>query len=141
MFSDFSNFPLFGSFAQRTFWSAPMSLGRAKDHFYHYALYHCTMKLSMQSETSKVLKSKGLVFAQFWSKFDNFNSEWQKTAKMWHLSRKNLLRVTEKLKILHTTNLTRAQKKPQTNFFSPGPSTWWKWDLKYTNILCYFFTM
>ena len=43
---------------------------------------HCTMQLSTQLETSKVFKSKGLFFAQFWSTFENFNSEWKKTAKI-----------------------------------------------------------
>ena len=32
--------------------------------------------------TSQVLKSKGPVFAQFWSKFKNFNSEWWKNWKI-----------------------------------------------------------
>ena len=34
---------------------------------------------------------------------------------------KNLKGVSYKLQILHTTKLTRAQKKPQNNFFTPGP--------------------
>ena len=38
--------------------------------------FHCTVQLSTQLETSKVFKSKGLFFAQFGSKFENFNSEW-----------------------------------------------------------------
>ena len=37
---------------------------------------HCTMPLSTQLEPSKVFKSNGLFFAQFGSKFENFNSDW-----------------------------------------------------------------
>ena len=39
-------------------------------------LHQCTMQLSIELDTSKVFKSNGLFFAQFGSKFENFNSEW-----------------------------------------------------------------
>ena len=59
-------------------------------------------------------------------------------SKMSYLLPKNLLRVSENPEILHTTKLTRAQKKTSKLLFSPGPSTWRKWDLKYINICCLF---
>ncbi len=43
---------------------------------------HCTMCLSTQLELSKVFKSKGLVFAQFWPDFENSTSGWSKTLKI-----------------------------------------------------------
>ena len=40
---------------------------------------------------------------------------------MLYLLPKNLLWVSGNPEILHTTKLTRAQKKPQNNFFTPDP--------------------
>ena len=37
---------------------------------------HCTMRLSIELENFQVLKSNGLVFAQFWSKSVNFSFDW-----------------------------------------------------------------
>ena len=41
-----------------------------------------TMRLSTQLELSKICKSKGLVFAQFWSKSGNSSCDWWKTLKI-----------------------------------------------------------
>ena len=41
----------------------------------------CTMRLSIELENFQVLKSKGLVFAQFWSKYDNSSADWWKTGQ------------------------------------------------------------
>ena len=43
--------------------------------------HHCTMRLSTQLELSKICKSKGLVFAQFSSEYDNSSFDWWKTLK------------------------------------------------------------
>ena len=43
-------------------------------HYEHFS--QCTMGLSIALELSKDLKSKCLVFAQFWSKYDNSSSDW-----------------------------------------------------------------
>ena len=45
------------------------------------------MRLSIELENFQVLKSKGLVFAQFWSKSDNSSSDGWKLDKIW---RKNI---------------------------------------------------
>ena len=45
-------------------------------------ILHCTMRLSTKVENSKVLKSKGLVFARFWSKSDNSSSDWWTTVQI-----------------------------------------------------------
>ena len=42
---------------------------------------HCTMRLSIELENFQILKSKGLVFAQFWSKYDNSSDDWSKTGQ------------------------------------------------------------
>ena len=42
----------------------------------------CTMRLSTQLELLKICKSKGLVFAQFWSKSGNSSCDWWKTLKI-----------------------------------------------------------
>ena len=42
---------------------------------------HCTMWLSTQLELLKICKSKGLIFAQFWSKSGNSSCDWWKTLK------------------------------------------------------------
>ena len=39
------------------------------------------MRLSIELENFQVLKSKGLVFAQFWSKFDHSSFDSQKIRK------------------------------------------------------------
>ena len=39
------------------------------------------MRLSIELENFQVLKSKGLVFAQFWSKSDNSSSDGWKTGQ------------------------------------------------------------
>ena len=44
-------------------------------------LLHCTMRLSIELENFQILKSKGLVFAQFWSKYDNSSADWWKTGQ------------------------------------------------------------
>ena len=44
--------------------------------------YQCTMLLSMEIRDSKVLKSKCPVFAQFWSKSDNFSFDWWTTVQI-----------------------------------------------------------
>ena len=43
---------------------------------------HCTMGLSIEIEDFQVLKSKCLVFAQFWSKSDNSFFDWCKTVNI-----------------------------------------------------------
>ena len=58
-------------------------------------------------------------------------------SKMRQLLATNLLLVSVKLQIQHTSKLPYAQKKTQNNFFIRG-QTLWKWDLKYTNILYFF---
>ena len=42
---------------------------------------HCTMRLSIELENFQILKSKGLVFAQYWSKCDNSSDDWSKTGQ------------------------------------------------------------
>ena len=42
----------------------------------------CTMGLSIEIEDFQVLKSKCLVFAQFWSKSDNSFFDWCKTVNI-----------------------------------------------------------
>ena len=41
----------------------------------------CTMRLSIELENFQILKSKGLVFAQFLSKYDNSSDDWSKTGQ------------------------------------------------------------
>ena len=43
---------------------------------------HCTMALSIEIEDFQVLKSKCLVFAQFWSKSNNSFFDWCKTVNI-----------------------------------------------------------
>ena len=97
-------------------------------------MIHCTMRLSIELENFQILKSKGLVFAQFWSKYDNSSADWWKTGqnlkeKYSHhifvqneavICKKNLLLVSDKLQIRHTSKLPYAEKKPQNNFFIRG---------------------
>ena len=73
---------------------APLSLPQRKISFFsktfltntnqntqNISYDHCNMCLSTQLELSKVFKSKGLVFAQFWPDFKNSTSGWSKTLK------------------------------------------------------------
>ena len=46
-----------------------------------FLLSQCTMRLSIELENFQILKSKGLVFAQFWSKYDNSSADWSKTGQ------------------------------------------------------------
>ena len=54
-------------------------------------------------------------------KYCEKNGSLEYLSKMSYLLPKNLLWVSGNLEILHTTKLSRAQKKPQNNFFTPGP--------------------
>ena len=54
-------------------------------------------------------------------KYCEKNDSLEYLSKMLYLLPKNLLWVSGNPEILHTTKLTRAQKKPQNNFFTPGP--------------------
>ena len=80
--------------------------------------------LSFQLETSQVFKSKGLVFAQFLSKFENSSSDWLTTdqilkekysrhifAKKGVSLDKNLKGVSDHLEIWHAKRFCGALKK------------------------------
>ena len=54
-------------------------------------------------------------------KYCEKNDSLEYLSKMLYLLPKNLLWVSGNPEILHTTKLTRAQKNPQNNFFTPGP--------------------
>ena len=54
-------------------------------------------------------------------KYCEKNNSLEYLSKMLYLLPKNLLWVSGNPEILHTTKLTRALKKPQNNFFTPGP--------------------
>ena len=75
------------------------------------------MCLSTQLELSKVFKSKGLVFAQFWSKFKNSTSGWSPAVKIFRekyfcrIFVENMVPVAKKPEILHTVKLRHAEKK------------------------------
>ena len=43
---------------------------------------HCTMGQAMEIGSSKIFKSKRLDFAQFWSQFDNSNSDCKTTVQI-----------------------------------------------------------
>ena len=54
-------------------------------------------------------------------KYCEKNDSLEYLSKMSYLLPKNLLWVSGNPEILHITKLTRAQKKPQNNIFTPGP--------------------
>ena len=64
---------------------------------------HCTMQLSIEIEDFQVFKSKGLDFAQFWSKIDNSSSDWWTTVRileekyLHHIFAKNVVSIGKKL--------------------------------------------
>ena len=108
-------------------------------HCFRYG-YHCTMCLSTQLELSKVFKSKGLgLGAQYLLNFDPIlkiplpagqklskdsgeNIPIKYLLKMWYWLAKNLLRVSAKLEILHTSKLMCAEKKHLKMIFWQGHS-------------------
>ena len=53
---------------------------------------------------------------------------------MWSLLAKNLLGVSEELQILYTNDLPHSEKNTSKWLLSPGPPSWWKWNLEYMNI-------
>ena len=83
---------------------------------------------------SKVLKSKCLVFGQFWSKSDNSSSSWWATVQilkekyLHHIFAKNVASIGKKtccwcqwnFKFGTQTNYIKLRKKPQNNFFHWG---------------------
>ena len=60
---------------------------------------------------------------------------------MCHLLPKNLMLVSDKPKILHTSKLHHAEKKTPELLFYLRPPTWSKWNLKFTNIFRIFFSL
>ena len=55
-----------------------------KRAFYENNLFksiQCTMRLSIELENFQILKSKGLVFVQLWSKYDNSSADWWKNGQ------------------------------------------------------------
>ena len=54
-------------------------------------------------------------------KYCEKNDSLEYLSKMLYLLPKNLLWVSGNPEILHTTKLTRAQKKTSNNFFTPDP--------------------
>ena len=112
--------------------------------------HHCTMGQAMEIGSSKIFRSKGLVFAQFWSKSENSSSDWWTTdqilkekysrhifAKKGVSLDKNLKGVSDHLEIWHAKRFCGALKKPDNNVLVPGPvhceNGFNVWKLKYSS--------
>ena len=91
----------------------------------------------MKIKEIKVFKSKGLVFAQFWSKFKNSTSGWSKTARALfqiyflyrigqifvHIFAKNMKGWSDKSKIWCSEQSGRAEKNTRKwKFYPSSPS-------------------
>ena len=75
-----------------------------------YFLLNLDQNLKISSQRGKKLQ-----------KYCEKNVSLEYLSKMSYLLPKNLFWVSGNPEILHTTKLTRAQKKPQNNFFLRGP--------------------
>ena len=94
----------------------------------------CTMCQAIELGSLKVLKSKGLVFAQFWSKSENSFSKWWKTVQKLkekychHIFVKNVTFISKKtcswcqwnLKFCTQANNIEPKKTAQNIFFHWG---------------------
>ena len=99
-------------------------------NFHPWIVQQCTVCLSTQLELSKVFKSKGLVFAQFWPDFENSTSGWSKTLKRFGKKyfhkkcgigwQKTCWACQPNLKFYTQVNYIMPRKKPQNNFLVWG---------------------